>query len=166
MIQVRILLLIDGLDFVLLVYFILFRQHKSSLKALKKLLSTSAKRTRHKRNSLNIMVTILAWFVEFVGFTTIFIGTHILGHQNNIINLTLQTITNLIYLVLVPLVLIIHESDFKSRIVDNHMFESFLAIINMKYDDQEKEDDDDEEQQDFERHDINDQANKRQLHSP
>ena len=112
------------------------------------------------------MVTILAWFVEFVGFTTIFIGTHILGHQNNIINLTLQTITNLIYLVLVPLVLIIHESDFKSRIVDNHMFESFLAMINIKYDDQDQEDDDDEERRDSEQDDVNDQTNRRQLNTP
>ena len=113
------------------------------------------------------MVTILAWFVEFVGFTTIFIGTHILGHQNNIINLSLQTITNLIYLVIVPLVLIIHESDFKGRIVDNHIFESFLSIINMKYDDQDQEDDDDdEEQQDSEHHDVTDQLNRRQLNTP
>ena len=112
------------------------------------------------------MVTILAWFVEFVGFTTIFIGTHILGHQNNIINLTLQTITNLIYFVLTPLVLIIHESDFKTRIVDNHTFELFLAIINMKYNDQDQEDDDDEEKQDLEQHDVNDQSNRRQLNTP
>lgn len=113
------------------------------------------------------MVTILAWFVEFVGFTTIFIGTHILGHQNNIINLSLQTITNLIYLVIVPLVLIIHESDFKSRIVDNHIFERFLSMINMKYDDKEQEDDeDDEEQQDSEHHDVTEQLNRRQLNTP
>ena len=112
------------------------------------------------------MVTILAWFVEFVGFTTIFIGTHILGHQNNIINLSLQTITNIIYLVLVPLVLIIHESDFKSRIVDNHMFESFLTMINIKYDNQDQEDDDDEEREDSEQHDVNDEPNRRQLNTP
>ena len=67
---------------------------------------------------------------------------------------------------LIPLVLIIHESDFKSRIVDNHMFESFLAMINMKYDDQDQEDDDDVEKQDLEQHDVNDQSNRRQLNTP
>ena len=87
------------------------------------------------------MVTILAWFVELVGFTTVFIGTHILGHENNVINLLLKTITNLIYFILVPSILMIHQSDFKSRIVEKHYFESCLAIFNLQYKDEDTEDD-------------------------
>ena len=87
------------------------------------------------------MVQLLAWFVEFVGFTTVFIGTHILGHQNNIINLSLQTITNLIYFVLVPSVLIVQSFDIKSKIVENPRFESFLEWINMKYEETVEEND-------------------------
>ena len=128
-------------------YIITFSRHKSSMKAHKKLLSKSSKITRHKRNSLNIMVTVLSWSVEFLGFTIVFIGTHILGHQNNIINLSLQTITNLIYFVLIQC-LIIHGSDFKGRIMESFNFDSFLAMINLKYDD-EDQDDDNEEQQDI-----------------
>ena len=96
------------------------------------------------------MVTVLSWSVEFLGFTIVFIGTHILGHQNNIINLSLQTITNFIYFVLVPLVLIIHESDFKGRIVENPYFDSFLAMVNLKYEDEDQDHGNDEESQDIE----------------
>ena len=114
------------------------------MKTLKKVLAKASKVRRHKRQALNIIVMILAWLVEFVGFTTVFIGTHILGHQNNIINLTLQTITNLIYFALVPSVLIVQSFDIRSQIVDNPRFDSFLAWMNMKYD--EKDEDNDEKE--------------------
>ena len=88
-----------------------FRTQKSSLKRFKKILSASSKSRRHRRNMLNIMITLMAWGIEMFGFLLVFIGTHILGHQNQSVNLLLQTLTDFFYFVLVPFFLLINDTD-------------------------------------------------------
>ena len=51
---------------------------------------------------------------------------------------------------MVPLVLIIYRSDFKDRIVENTYFDSFLAMVNLKYEDGDQYHEEDEENHDIE----------------
>ena len=46
------------------------------------------------------------------------------------------------------------------------VYESFLTMINMNYEDQDHENDDDEEKHDLEQNYVNDQSNKRELNTP
>ena len=100
---------------------------------LKRLLSQPAKCRRHQRNVLNIMTTFLAWLVEFLGFCIVILGTHILGHQNNIINLCLQTLTNIFYFIFIPLALLVNDSDFKSAILKSTWYGTLLTATNLHY---------------------------------
>ena len=91
---------------------------------------------------LNIMVTALAWVVEMSGFLLVFVGTHILGHQNQSVNLLLQTLTNLFYFVLIPSLLLINDTDLKGRLSESDWYDNFLTKINCQYvehDDAKKE---------------------------
>ena len=84
------------------------------------------------------MVTILAWSAECLGFLTVLIGTHILGHQNNVINLTLQSLTNMIYFVIVSSVLLMSHSESKSIIIESYWYHKFLSTMNFQYTEQEE----------------------------
>ena len=108
---------------------------------LKDILTKSSKSRRHRKTILNIIITILAWFVEFLGFSTVVVGTHILGHQNNIINLTFQTFTNFFYFVMIPSVLLINGSDFKGVVTESVWYEQFLKNFNCQYSEPVQEDD-------------------------
>ena len=121
-----------------------FRTHKNSLKRFKKTLSAFSKSRRHRRNLLNIMVTVLAWLVEMFGFLLVLIGTHILGHQNHFVNLLLQTLTNLFYFVLVPSFLLINDTDMKGRFAESDWYDKFLSKINCQYIEQDKDKKEDE----------------------
>ena len=88
---------------------------------------------------LNIMVTVLAWVVEMFGFLLVFIGTHIVGHQNHFVNLILQTLTNLIYFVLIPSFLLINDADLKGRFAESNWYDNFLTKINCHYVEQDKD---------------------------
>ena len=122
-----------------------FRTQKKTLKRLKKTLSASSKSRRHQRNMLNIMVTVLAWLIELFGFLFVFIGTHILGHQNQVVNLLLQTLTNFFYFVLVPLFLLINDTDKKGRFAESQWYVDFLRKIHCQYTEQDKDKKEDEE---------------------
>ena len=114
------------------------------MKRLKKTLSASSKSRRHRRNMLNIIVTVLAWVIELFGFLFVFIGTHILGHQNQVVNLLLQTFTNFFYFVLVPSVLLINDTDKKGRFAESEWYVGFLSKINCQYTEQDKDKKEDE----------------------
>ena len=116
-----------------------FRTHKSSLKLLKKTLSASSKSRRHRRNMLNIMITLMAWGIEMFGFLLVFIGTHILGHQNQSVNLLLQTLTDFFYFLLVPSFLLINDKDMKGRLAESDWYDNFLSRINCQYIDPDKD---------------------------
>ena len=96
------------------------------MKQLKKLLSRSAKVRRRRRTLLNISITILGWIVEFLGFFLIFLGSFILGHDNAIITLSLQTFTVLIYFIVCPSVLLINSYEMKSKIVNDSIYLRFI----------------------------------------
>ena len=100
---------------------------------LKKLLNNSSKARRHRRKILNVQVTFLAWLVESIGFLVIFLGTFILGHENNIFNFFMQTLTLIIYFILLPLVILLNDYDIKSTIVDSHTYEKILDMFHCNY---------------------------------
>ena len=100
---------------------------------LKRLLSASNKSRRHRRNILNIMVTILEWAAESLGFLTILIGTHILGHENNVINLIMQSLSTMIFFVIIPSVLLMSNSESKSIITESYWYHMFLSSMNLNY---------------------------------
>ena len=82
---------------------------------------------------LNIMVTVLAWHVEMLGFLLVFVGTHILGHQNHFVNLLLQTLTNLVYFVIIPSLLLINDTDLKAQFAESNWYDKLLSKINCQY---------------------------------
>ena len=106
-----------------------FRTHKEAMVKLSKLLSKSSKSRRHRRNILNIQITILAWLVEFIGFFLIVLGSLILRHQNSIVTLSLQTFTFTLYFIIVPSVFLINDSHFKGIIIESNWYISFLNIF-------------------------------------
>ena len=105
-----------------------FRVHKVSMKNLK-LLSDSSKARRNRRNVLNILVTILSWLVEFFGSFTVFLGSFIFGHSNSSITLSLQTMTMLIYFIILPLTILVNGVKFKSSISESRWYLALIQAI-------------------------------------
>ena len=99
-----------------------FRTHKESILRLKKILSRSSKARRHRRNLLNIQITTLAWFVEFLGFYTFLLGSFILGHTNTYVTFLLQVLTTILNFILLPCIFLINNSQFKAVIVDSNWY--------------------------------------------
>ena len=87
-----------------------YRSHKESMKRLPKLLSKSSKARRRRQHLLNIQITTLAWIAEFLGFFVIFLGSFILGHENAVVTLSLQTLTMIIFFIACPSVYLINSS--------------------------------------------------------
>ena len=101
----------------------------------KKTLSATSRAIRHRRNVLNILITMFAWSVEFVGNWTIFLGTFILGHGNSVITLTLQTLTLIFSFNILPCTFLINEDGWKADMLERtwytqlvKMFDSCLSI--------------------------------------
>ena len=105
------------------------------------LLSESAKARRYRRTVLNLQITFLAWVIEFVGFFVIFLGTFILGHENNIVNYSLQTLTIFIYFIALPSTFLINNTKFKIFIAESNWYSTFLNIFNCQYHDHLEEND-------------------------
>ena len=76
---------------------------------------------------------MLAWFVEVIGFSTVLLITHILGHESSLMNSTAQTLTTFIYFVMLPSVMLINTSDFKDSIAENVWYERFLKCFKWQY---------------------------------
>ena len=106
-----------------------FSEHKTAMIRLKKLLPESAKRRRCRQNVLNIQIAILGWLVELLGFLVSALGVFILGHENPIITMTLQTFSMIFYAILVPCTLLINSSDFKDQIVESDWYLTLLKMI-------------------------------------
>ena len=99
-----------------------FRTHKESIIKLKKLLSKSSKARRHRRNLLNIQITTLAWFIEFLGFYTFLLGSFILGHTDTSVTFLLQVLTTIFNFILLPCIFLISSSQFKNIIADSNWY--------------------------------------------
>ena len=121
-----------------------FRYHKETIKKFKNTLADSSKARRHRRLKLNIHITILAWITECFGFLVLFIGKFILGHDNNIINLSMQTLTYVIYFNILPCVLLVNDSDFKGQVAESRWYNTLLSLFNCQYIREDKDDGEDE----------------------
>ena len=99
------------------------------MEKLKKLLNDSKKARRNRRNTLNIQITILGWSVEFLGFLMVFLGTVIIGHEDSMTTLCLQTMTLIVYFIALPSTVLLNGSDMKDRIVDSIMYISFINLF-------------------------------------
>ena len=88
---------------------------------------------RHRRIMLNIHITFLAWAIEFFGFFIIFLGTFVLGHENNIVNFSLQTLTIIVYFNILPCVFLANISDSKDWAAESPWYEKFLKMFNCQY---------------------------------
>ena len=107
---------------------------------LRNLLDDSAKARRHRKNLLNVQVTFLAWFAESIGFLIIFLGTFVLGHENNFVNFCLQTITLFMCFNLLPCIFLLKDSsELKINILDSSWYDNILVMFCCHYN--EKDDD-------------------------
>ena len=107
---------------------------------LRNLLDDSAKARRHHKNLLNVQVTFLAWFAESIGFLIIFLGTFVLGHENNFVNFCMQTITLFMCFNLLPCIFLIKDSsELKINILDSSWYDNILVMFCCHYN--EKDDD-------------------------
>ena len=111
------------------IVFLFFRESIESMKRLKNLLTDSAKARRQRRSSLNIQITILAWLTEFFGFATIFLGSFVLGHDDNMVTLSLQTLSLIFYFVLTPSTLLLNSTKLKSTVIDSEWYMKFHKIF-------------------------------------
>ena len=93
------------------------------------MLSDSSKARRQRRNNLSIQITFLSWLIEVFGFFVIFLGQFLVGHGNIFVTQTLQTITILFYLVIVPSVYLVNVETFKEYVVDSSVYISFNRIF-------------------------------------
>ena len=121
-------------------FFLFRREHKASMVKLRNLLDDSAKARRHHKNLLNVQVMFLAWFVETMGFLIIFLGTFVSGHENNVVNFCMQTLTLVIYFNILPCVFLIKDSsELKINILDSSWYNHILVMFCCQYN---KEEDD------------------------
>ena len=89
-------------------------------------MAESTKDRRNRCNILNIQIAILAWFVEFIGFLGIVIGSVILGHGDLLVTFSLQTFSMSIYFIILPYIYLINEqSNLKSTIADSNFYLKF-----------------------------------------
>ena len=100
---------------------------------LRKLLSASSKERRHRRKLLNLQIMIISWLAEVFGFFVIILGVFILGHENNLITSSLQTVSFIIYFIIVPSVILLNSNQVKSAIVDSHLYLGFVDRFNRNF---------------------------------
>ena len=121
-------------------FFLFQREHKASMVKLRNLLDDSAKTRRYNKNLLNVQVTFLAWFAESMGFLIIFLGTFVLGHENNFVNFCMQTLTLVVYFNILPCIFLLKDSsELKINILDSNWYDELLVMFCCHY---SKKDDD------------------------
>ena len=109
------------------------RKEKETLVKIGKMLKESSIFRRHRRIMLNIHITFLAWITEFIGFFVIFLGTFVLGHENNLVNFSLQTVTIFVYFNLLPCVFLMNTPEFKDLVTESPIYEKFLELLSWQY---------------------------------
>ena len=119
----------------------IFRTHKDSMVKLRKLLSSTSRSRRNRKNILNIQITILAWLVEFVGFLLVFLGSFILRRKSSIITGSMQTFTFFVYFVIVPSVFLVNDPYIKGVIIESSWYIRLLDLFSLdsKYEDEDTE---------------------------
>ena len=110
-----------------------FSDEKKSIFALRKLLTDSSKARRHRRRVLNIQLTFLAWLIESIGLSVMVLGIFVLGHDSNVLNFSMQTLTMTIYFMILPSVYFINDYDIKSKIAESIWYGSVLTFFHCNY---------------------------------
>ena len=108
---------------------------------MRKSLSTSSKEARHRRRMINIHITLLSWISEIFAKLLFFVGTHLLGHENNIMNFSLQTLTQAVEFIILPGIFLINDSDLKAEMMESTWYNTILDIFNWQYVNSIKKDD-------------------------
>ena len=121
------------------------RDHKASMTRLRKILTDSSKEGRHRRKILNVLITFFAWLAESIGFLVIFLGTFVLGHENNFFNFFMQTLTLVIYFNILPYVFMMHDSNLKNNIIESKFYGTILSFFHCNYINQVENDEDNRE---------------------
>ena len=70
-----------------------------------------------------------------MGFLVIFLGTFILGHESNVFNFLMQTLTLAIYFIILPSVFLLNDDEVKSDIVESNWYSTILTIFHCNYKD-------------------------------
>ena len=96
---------------------------------LKNLLSDTNRALRHQRNVLNLLITMLAWLVEHFGGLTLVLESVILGHGNSIVTLVLQTLSLLLYFVILPCTILINVDERKEAILESRWYPRLIKVI-------------------------------------
>ena len=115
------------------IVFIFSRHHKESLKRFRNTLDDASKERRHRRLKINIHITFLAWLAEFTGFLFLFIGKFLVGHENNVVNFSMQTLTFVIYFNIVPCIFLINDTDFKGKVAESSCYNAILNVFKCQY---------------------------------
>jgi hypothetical protein len=138
------------------------RTNKEQIVKLRKLLSETSKTTRHRRNLINIHITILNWLVELIGFFFLPLGSAILGHDNSIVTLSLQSLTILFFFNILPCTFLINKSELKGVMADSTWYVSFLSLFHLA--DYQKENQD-ENEADEEHHPVRNIPNEEHINN-
>ena len=109
------------------------REHKESMTNLRHLLSSQRKALRHRRNLINIQITILSWWTEFFCYSCLFLASYLLGHENNIIVYCMQTLSLILYFIVLPCIILINDSNVKAQISDTECYIKILTMFNCQY---------------------------------
>ena len=110
--------------------YIFYRSHETSLRKLRKSLSDSSKNMRHRRHLINIHIAVLGWITELSTFLVLILGSFILGHGNTLVTMILQTITYFLYFNLLPCIYLINGDDLKDSLVESSYYLTFLKLFN------------------------------------
>ena len=103
-----------------------FRVDKDQMLKLHKLLSDSSKARRHLRRVLNIQITLLAWFVEFVGFFVFVLGSYLLGEKSSLTTFILQILSYALNFIIVPCIFLINNDQFKTHILESKWYQALI----------------------------------------
>ena len=124
---------------------------------LHKLLTDSSKTRRHLRRVLNIHITLLAWFVEFVGFFVFVLGSYLLGEKSSLTTFILQMLSYAINFIIVPCIFLMNNDQNKINIIESKWYQALIQKFN-PLPSYHKEDNEEEEAQQADARDVDDIA--------
>ena len=124
------------------------RYHKQSLVRLDKLIDQSTKRSRHRRNLLNIHITVLSWIVEFCGFLLFMFGAFITGVHRPYITAFLKHSRHCLYFIILPSIWLTNDAGY--QITESRWYLSILNTVGLDYSGVEVFDEGEEKSQEIE----------------
>ena len=125
-----------------------FRVDKDQMLKLHKLLTDSSKARRHLRRVLNIQITLLAWFVEFVGFFVFVLGSYLLGEKSSLTTFILQILSYALNFIIVPCIFLINNDQFKANILESIWYQALIKRFSPLPSYQNEENDEEAQQAD------------------